>query len=147
MKREQIVSLARSWLGTTWQHQACLKGVACDCIGLVVGVAKELGLPEALAWLSDAEFRGYSPLPNVDKLQRACAKYLERIPVNAMELGDIPLMTFAKEPMHFGIISQVYPRWLMVHAYATIGYVVENGIDAKWQRRIVGAYRYRGLDG
>ena len=35
---EAIVAEAREWIGTAWQHQASLKGVACDCVGLVRGV-------------------------------------------------------------------------------------------------------------
>ena len=37
---EAIIAEARSWLGTPWHHQASLKGVGCDCIGFVRGVAK-----------------------------------------------------------------------------------------------------------
>jgi NlpC/P60 family putative phage cell wall peptidase len=33
-----ILEEARSWIGTPYQHQASLKGVGCDCIGLVRGV-------------------------------------------------------------------------------------------------------------
>jgi cell wall-associated NlpC family hydrolase len=38
MKRPDIVEEARSWLGTPYHHQAALKGVGCDCIGLLRGV-------------------------------------------------------------------------------------------------------------
>jgi len=40
--KDAIVSEAREWLGTPWQHQASLKGVACDCVGLVRGVYTEV---------------------------------------------------------------------------------------------------------
>ncbi|HXO72313.1 MAG TPA: peptidase P60, partial [Bradyrhizobium sp.] len=33
-----IVAEARSWIGTRYCHQASLKGVGCDCLGLVRGV-------------------------------------------------------------------------------------------------------------
>jgi cell wall-associated NlpC family hydrolase len=33
-----IVAEARSWIGTPYQHQASLKGVGCDCLGLLRGV-------------------------------------------------------------------------------------------------------------
>ena len=38
--REAVIAEARSWLGTPWHHQASLKGVGCDCIGFIRGVAQ-----------------------------------------------------------------------------------------------------------
>ena len=37
---EEIVAAARSWIGTPYRHQASLKGVGCDCLGLVRGVGR-----------------------------------------------------------------------------------------------------------
>ena len=36
--REQIVAAARGWVGTPYRHQASLKGIGADCLGLVRGV-------------------------------------------------------------------------------------------------------------
>ena len=33
---------ARGWIGTPYRHQASLKGVGCDCLGLVRGVWREV---------------------------------------------------------------------------------------------------------
>ena len=41
-RRARIVATARSWLGTPYHHQASLRGVGCDCLGLVRGVWREL---------------------------------------------------------------------------------------------------------
>ncbi|MBL0320066.1 MAG: hypothetical protein IPP74_12385 [Alphaproteobacteria bacterium] len=43
---QKIISQARTWLGTPFHHQARLKGKGCDCLGLIVGVADELGLKD-----------------------------------------------------------------------------------------------------
>lgn len=140
---EAIVLEARRWLGTPYQHQASLMGVGCDCIGIVSGTGASFKMPEAEAWRADIRFRGYGPTPVPSKLLEACDLYLDRISVAVAALGDILLFTFLREPMHFGIISRSDPRYI-IHAYAPIGRVVEHAIDSKWERRIVGAYRYRG---
>ena len=49
MPRAQITTLARGWLGTPYHHQASLKGVGTDCIGLVRGIYRELYGGEAEA--------------------------------------------------------------------------------------------------
>ena len=46
MRRDEIVEAARAWLGTPYHHQASLRGVGCDCLGLVRGVWRELYGPE-----------------------------------------------------------------------------------------------------
>ena len=38
MNTTDIVAVARSWLGTPYHHQAALKDVGCDCLGLVRGI-------------------------------------------------------------------------------------------------------------
>jgi len=37
-RAHEIISCARSWIGTRFQHQARLRGVGADCWGLVLGV-------------------------------------------------------------------------------------------------------------
>jgi NlpC/P60 family putative phage cell wall peptidase len=138
--RAQIVAEARTWLSTRWQHQASLKGVGTDCIGLIVGVARTLGIPEAAQFDACAEIKGYGREPEPGMLLRACSAFLT--PCRAPIAGDILLMRFVAEPQHFGIISA--PDY-MIHAYAQARRVVENRIDAVWRDRIVGAYSYRGI--
>jgi len=37
-----VERIARSWIGTPYVHQASVKGVGCDCLGLLRGVWREL---------------------------------------------------------------------------------------------------------
>ena len=37
-----IITIARSWIGTPYRHQASRKGVGCDCLGLLRGVWREV---------------------------------------------------------------------------------------------------------
>ena len=39
---EAVVAAAKGWLGTPYRHQASRKSVGCDCLGLVLGVWREL---------------------------------------------------------------------------------------------------------
>jgi NlpC/P60 family putative phage cell wall peptidase len=142
-----IIAEAKRWMGTPWQHQAARKGVGCDCIGLVSGVADALGMPEARTWRADTRFSGYGELPLPDMLLAACDIYLDRLPtVAAARLGDVLVFTLLRDPMHFGLLSVTGDRQYMIHGWRPAGRVVENVIDNKWRRRIVRAYRYKGRD-
>lgn len=140
----QIVEEARTWIGLRYQHQASLKGVACDCIGLVRGVGRACGLVDPFLTGDAARYAGYEQSPNAGLLLEACEAFMERIPVVAACLGDILIFRFGREPQHFGILSGLDPRYV-IHSYERVGRVTENRIDRVWESRIVGAYHLRGV--
>lgn len=149
--RADVVAEARTWIGTPWQHQAMCKGVGCDCIGYLAGVALALGLADARPQMRDPAFRGYGRDPNPAVLLRACAEYLDPVPVREADLGDVLLMRVPRGvyAQHFGIVSRMdngAPSY-MLHATSAIPRrVVENRIDDAWRARIAAAYRFRGVD-
>lgn len=143
--RQDFVDEARRWIGTPFQHQCSLRGVAADCIGLITGVAAACGSPEAEAFRNDREFAGYSTLPDPGLQRRACRRYLDEIDIANAELADLLHMEVLFEPMHFAIISRVMP-YQIIHSWAPVGKVVEHGMDEKWKRRVIAAYRVRGME-
>ena len=64
--REAIIIAARAWAGTPYHHQASVKGVGCDCLGLIRGLWRELlgEEPEAMpAYTRDwGDVTGSEPL-------------------------------------------------------------------------------------
>ena len=72
--REMIVAEARSWIGTAFKHQGRMKKSygnrgGCDCIGLIVGVAKVLQLSSGQGWMLDYyDNRHYHRLPHGNDL-------------------------------------------------------------------------------
>lgn len=144
--RLEVVRVAREWAGTRYQHQAMLKGVATDCIGLIAGVAYELGIADARPQNRDPAFNGYGRSPDPRLLQRACEQYLDAIDLEDAGCGDILTMAMPPEtePKHFAIISAVDPMYV-IHAYAQARKVVENRVDEHWVRRIIAAWRFRGV--
>ncbi len=138
--RREVVAVAHRWLGTRFLHQASKRGVGTDCIGLVVGVARDLEMPEAAEFASDLAIRGYGREPDPGMLLDACSRYLN--PCREPVAGDILLFRFKAEPQHFALISTA---GYMIHAYAQARRVVENRIDSIWESRRVAAFSYRGI--
>ncbi|MFZ1416647.1 MAG: hypothetical protein WAS73_19035 [Defluviicoccus sp.] len=99
MKRAAIINEARSWLGTPYHHQAALKGVGCDCIGLLKGIFASFGgivdLPA-----------DYSPTWHVhraeERLRAGLARYSTEIPLLSARPGDILLFGFGRGPAAHG---------------------------------------------
>jgi NlpC/P60 family putative phage cell wall peptidase len=145
--REQVVDEARAWIGTKYQHQASLKGVAVDCIGLIRGVARGVGIEDPFVSGKAREFEGYSQHPNPLLLTLACEEFMDRIKVAEAMLGDVLVFNFVDrqvpQPQHFGIISQTDPTYI-IHSLA--GHkVVEHHLNNVWAARILAAYRLRGV--
>lgn len=142
--RADIVAEAREWIGTPWLHQARLKGVGTDCIGLVGGVALALGLPGAQEWDADPALHCYGRTPDPRVLLGGCNRFMDRIALDDVREADVLIMSFERNPQHFAIVSAVGPMYV-IHAYAQRGRVVENGAEVAGAR-VQRAYRFRGVD-
>ncbi len=142
--RSDVVRVAREWIGTRWQHQASVKGVGTDCIGLIGGVALELGIEGAEQWKLDPSLHCYGREPDPRMLLAAVVGYLDQVDRADMAPGDVLLLRFNSEPQHFAILSG---ETTIIHAYAQARKVVENRIDDVWRKRILRVYAFRGLDG
>jgi len=139
INRENAVAEARTWLGTPFKHQGCLKCVGCDCIGLVKGVGIALGLVNFDPSSDLAKsFANYSMQPDSQRMREGLAIWLVPVPVQDATLADILFMAWGREPQHVALVTD---RGI-IHSYSTIGRVVEHSLDAQWKHRIVGAYRY-----
>lgn len=144
----EIVKAAREWLGTQFHHQGRLRASTahkggCDCLGLLVGVAEELGLKDRDGRpLAHWDVRGYGHLPDGERMRHIFEQLFSEVPVDALEEGDLLLMRFERAPQHVAIVSQ-HPDggWGIIHALASARRVVEHRLDEVWRDRIVAAYR------
>lgn len=143
--RDAIVAEAREWLGTKFAHQQACKGVGCDCIGLIRGVARNVGFTDPFVTGAARRFAGYSRSPNPESLREACAMFLSPILAQDAVEGDILVFRFERDPMHFALITQMEPVPYMIHAHARARKVAENRIDSVWRSRVVAAHRYKEL--
>ena len=129
----EIIAIARETIGTPYQHQQRINGVAMDCAGVPVYVARRIGLP-----VDDVLGYGRQPMP--DEMRRVLADHLVRVPTERLQIGDVVWMRFRGEPQHLGIVGDyIYGGFSLIHAYngAGIGEVIEHRMDHAWRSRIV----------
>jgi cell wall-associated NlpC family hydrolase len=144
MTGAELVAEAKDWINTRYKHQSSKKGIGTDCIGLIAGVARNCGVPDAVRWDADPRNHAYSILPSPVLLFEGTATYLQ--PARGpWQLGDVLLLKIrSSEPNHFALISALDPVYI-IHAYFSARRVVENRLDQHWRAGLVGAYRFRGL--
>ena len=72
-------------------------------------------------------------------------KYLERIRATEIAPADVVMIRVEKEPQHFAIVVEVEPHPYIVHASNMTGRVIKTRLDEHWRKRVLRAYRYRGI--
>ncbi len=127
-----IVNIARGWIGTKFHHQGRKKNIGVDCIGLVVGVAKEMGI-------SVADRTNYGRQPHNGELEKALLEYLTPC---ELRVGVVALFKISKEPQHVGIITDYKNGFGIIHAYAQARKVVEHNLDSWWQERLTDCFTF-----
>lgn len=134
---DTVVAEARSWAGTPYQHGQSVKGVGCDCIGLVNGVCAEVTQrplvktpPYAASWRS----KNMSQVILDGMSQRATLVNGEP------QLGDLIAFStvYPGYAAHCGILAT---DDTFVHVYASMISVAEVSLIPWWRKRIVAAYR------
>ncbi|MDO6589713.1 peptidase [Loktanella sp. D2R18] len=134
-----IVTAARGWIGTPYLHQASVRGVGCDCLGLLRGVWRELygEEPEHVpAYTAD-----WSEPQGDETLHAAALRHMHVVAGGTFAHGQVVLfrMRAGAVAKHVGIISQAGASPAFIHSYAGHG-VVESPLSTPWRRRIVARF-------
>jgi NlpC/P60 family putative phage cell wall peptidase len=142
VSRNDIVAAARSWIGTPYRHQGALKGVGCDCLGLLVGMWREVTGEAAEA--PPPYTRDWAEAQRRETFAEAARRHmLEIAPAMARE-GDVVLFRWRAHlpAKHAGILVAADR---MVHAQEHAA-VAEVPLSPWWRRRIAYAFSFPGVE-
>ena len=153
---ERIVAAARGWIGTPYRHQASLRGVGCDCLGLVRGVWREvhgaepeIAPPYSPDWAQEAQEAAAlaaaasgapKPLRAPEPLLDACARHLRQAAGQELFPGMVLAFRWRAHlpAKHLAILSDA---GRMIHAHDGAA-VTEVALTPWWRRRLAAAYRF-----
>ncbi|MDB6181513.1 peptidase [Paracoccus fistulariae] len=139
---KDVVELARGWIGTPYQHQASLRGVAADCLGLIRGLWRDLygAEPE----IAPAYSPDWGEVGRTEVLMQAAVRHLLPLPADAdLEPGQVLLFRMRQGAIakHLGVISQVGDLPRFIHAYNGHG-VIDSPLTMPWRNRIAARFRF-----
>lgn len=140
--REAIVTAARGWLGTPYHHQASLKGIGCDCLGLIRGLWREIVGPEPE--VLPPYTRDWGDATGSEALIAAGCRHLVRLDaLSEAGAGDVLVFRMRDHGVakHAGILVT---RDRLIHAQEELG-VIEVELGRWWRRRAVAAFRFPGI--
>jgi NlpC/P60 family putative phage cell wall peptidase len=141
--RQSIIEAAKSYQGTPYLHGASMRGVGCDCLGLILGVWRDIygAEPPPLApyghdWMLPLQAGDSQHRKN--PLLEAAQTYLVARPQGQREVGDVLLFRwrFDAPAAHLGILMSE-DTFMHAHDGAC---VAQTHLHRWWQARLVGAY-------
>lgn len=148
--RAAIVAEARAWIGTPYRHQASIKGIACDCLGLMRGVWRVIygTEPERTPAYSPDWAEGTGEETLIAAATRHMGLVAMDMPPDDIlaKAGIGDLLVFRWRPnlpaKHVAILVS---ENRIVHAYDAAGKVAEGTLAPQWRRRVVAAFSFPPL--
>ncbi len=132
-----VISAARGWLGTPYHDQASLKGVGCDCLGLIRGVWREVVGPEPLEMPPYS--RGWGEMGRHELLIEAARGCM--VPSGLVAGAVVVLrMRAGAIAKHAGILTG---NATFIHSYERLG-VCEVAFTTAWRRRVAASFLMPG---
>ncbi len=137
---DEVVRAARQWIGTPYHHQASVRGIGADCLGLVRGVWRELYGRDAEA--PPPYSRDWAEASGRETMLEAATRHLHPMALKQAGAGDVVVFrlragTVAK---HAAILTGPDR---MVHAMEG-GTAAEVPLSPWWRRHMAGAFSFPG---
>ncbi len=135
---EQAIVEAATWLQTPYHHQMSVKGVGCDCLGLVRGIWRALYGTEPE--LPPAYSADWGEVSGQETLYDAAARNLDEIAVEDAAPGDVVLfrMILTAPAKHAGVLLD---GGRFIHAYSGRA-VTSSALSPWWQARLAAAFAW-----
>ena len=117
--KDEVIRIARTWLGTPYRHLARERGEAVDCVQFIIAVGEEGGV------CAPIELTPYKMINHPSKTRKIIERFCD--PVLYFGPGDIAF--FGPRPgipTHFGFLTELHGTMGIIHADPVIGRVVEH---------------------
>lgn len=140
--RDAVVAAARMWIGTPYHHQASLRGVGADCLGLIRGVWRDLYGGEAEA--PPGYSRDWGEVSGEETLIGAATRHMIAGRRVAPEPGDVLIfrMRSGAVAKHAAILAT---PGTMIHATED-RLAAEVPFSAWWRRRCAAVFSFPGTE-
>jgi cell wall-associated NlpC family hydrolase len=131
-----VIEAARKYLEVPFHHQGRAREAGLDCIGLLVVVAEDLGIP-----VEDCAV--YKRYPSPADLMKHLRAKLEEQPTYMAEVGDVLVFWWNKKDreQHVGFFT----GRTLIHTFAKAKRVTEEPFSDFWIQRWMHTFRLKGV--
>lgn len=128
--------VARGWIGTPYHPDASLKGVGCDCLGLLRGVWRALrgAEPEIVPAIAPDWTMGG------ERLRDACARHMAAVALADIVPGDVLLFSAMRGGVarHCGILAETGQTFIHARRHRRVR---EDLLAPFWRLRLSFVFR------
>ncbi len=126
-RREIFLAEALTWEGVPWRKVGTRREEGVNCVGLLIGIARECGFPQNFITVGEAWSNFQRPPWKGAMLQKA-KEYLEIIKVSEAVPGDLLLYRMGHEPQHITILTSAKPLTIL-HSLKAAGEVKNSTVS------------------
>lgn len=122
-----LITSARQWIDTPWQHNQCTKTIGVDCVNFLKAIARDSGLNIEEIPAS------YGRVATDNKIEEYLNRNFYKKESLIIEANNIILYQFSGYNNHVALATS---PTTIIHANSKVGKVVEHNIDGVWMRCI-----------
>lgn len=139
--KKDFIKRLQKKIGTPFRHRGRTKS-GVDCIGLLALTFAEMGETIIDKKVYGREPRNDRLKENVD-LNLGLPIFEKPPSINFLEVADIVLIKFNKEPHHVAVVNKNSNGYTLIHAYGAAEKVAEHRLDEAWYDKITHVYRLK----
>ena len=139
--RAEIAAAALALVGTPYVHQGRVAGHGVDCAGVLIVVARQLGLVPA-----GFDVTGYTGTADGVSLRRYCQENMTPVARGEEQAGDAVLVHWGGHPQHLGVLVPYRHGGLsIVHALGPD--MPARVVESRWlpKMTLVAAFSFPGV--
>jgi NlpC/P60 family putative phage cell wall peptidase len=137
---EAVVAAARLWIGTPYHHQASVRGIGADCLGLIRGLWRDLYGAEAET--PPGYSRDWGEANGAETLLAAATRHLIPKRTDLAEPGDVLVFRMRSDAIakHAAVLATPAT---FIHAMED-RLTAEIAFSAWWRRRLAAVFAFPG---
>ena len=143
--RNAIITEAKDWLHTEFKHQGRLKqnkplhNGGCDCLGLIIGIAKTLNLKNIYSMpLTSLDKANYPRIFNGNHVYKILKYNFIEIDIKNIKSGDLILLKIRNNPQHIAVYNKENNS--IIHADTKHNKVIEEKITSHIENKFYAAF-------
>ena len=140
-KREKFLEVAHTWIGVKWARVGTERDRGVNCLGLLIGIARECGTFPRL--MAEKDGANYAKPPVKGEFLRRVKDVLDIIPFKEAIPGDLVLFRVGNEPQHIAILTDLNPIQY-IHSDSLVKKVRKTPQMPGWQ--VTMTFRVQELD-
>ena len=140
--RFRVVEVSRSYIGVRFRHKGRDRN-GVDCVGLLIAVGREVGLPIAD---TDQDYQRTPGLSEAEIFRERIRSQSKPGSVNNIRPGSIALFKQALYPCHCGILVPQPGRITIIHSLLKKRGVVEETFSgSSWEADLIEVREFNGV--